>query len=221
MKISEGSVRDSLSLLERALVNQVLDDKELDLESAQKIFGYFDRSKLIELIKLALEGKETKTLEKFRKISDQGVDPKIFLNDFLEIIYFIKNIKIFGKMDISFSLSEHDINEIKYLSNQIDTETLIMFWQFTLKTLEELNIVINQNLSIEMFLIRLIHLKKIPKLNELLSNLENIEDKIDLNEIKKLSSKKNDIQNDVTVNRPKFSEQIKNIVQEKKENSKK
>ena len=34
-----------------------------------------------------------------------------------------------------------------------------MFWQFTIKTLEELDVVSNQHLSIEMFLIRLIHLK--------------------------------------------------------------
>ena len=35
---------------------------------------------------------------------------------------------------------------------------LIVFWQFTIKTLNELDIVSNQHLSIEMFLIRLIHL---------------------------------------------------------------
>ena len=35
---------------------------------------------------------------------------------------------------------------------------LIIFWQFTIKTLDELDIVSNQHLSIEMFLIRLIHL---------------------------------------------------------------
>ena len=217
VKISEGSVRDGLSLLERALINQILDNKELDLNSAQKIFGYFDRSQLIELIKLVFEGDEALTLEKFRKISDQGVDPKIFLNDFLEIIYFIKNIKIFGKMEISFSLSESNIGEIQWLSNQIDSETLITIWQFTLKTLEELNIVSNQNLSIEMFLIRLIHLKKIPKLSELLSSLENSEDKINLEEIEKLSNKKNEIKSDIIEDKRKFADQIKNVVQEKME----
>ena len=41
VKISEGSVRDALSLLDRGLLS--LDsDKELDLSAAQKIFGYFD-----------------------------------------------------------------------------------------------------------------------------------------------------------------------------------
>ena len=41
------------------------------------------------------------------------------------------------------------------------SQTLLLFWQFAIKTLGELDIVNNQNLSIEMFLIRLIHLKKI------------------------------------------------------------
>ena len=35
---------------------------------------------------------------------------------------------------------------------------LILFWQFTIRTLEELEIVSNQNLSIEIFLMRLIYL---------------------------------------------------------------
>ena len=34
-----------------------------------------------------------------------------------------------------------------------------MFWQFTIKTIDELEIVSNPNLSVEMFLIRLIYLK--------------------------------------------------------------
>ena len=95
-----------------------------------------------------------------------GIDPKIFLNDFLEILYLMKNIKIFDEKEIVFSLSDTEIKVIEQLSSQIDIETLIMYWQFTLRSLEELNIVANQNLSIEMFLIRLIHLKKIPKLED-------------------------------------------------------
>ena len=36
---------------------------------------------------------------------------------------------------------------------------MILFWQFTIQTLNELDIVSNQHISIEMFLLRLIHLK--------------------------------------------------------------
>jgi DNA polymerase-3 subunit gamma/tau len=217
VKISEGSVRDGLSLLDRALITQKIEQKELNLESAQKIFGYFDKSHLIELMKLIFQGKEEQALLKFRSISDLGIDPKIFLNDFLEILYFMKNINIFGKNEISFSLSDNQSNEIEQLSSQVDIETLIMFWQFGIKSLEELNIVSNQNLSIEMFLIRLIHLKEIPKLEELLNSKETSQDKTSSKKTKILSNIKNEIKKNIIKEINQSTDQIKNVIQEKKE----
>ena len=217
VKISEGSVRDGLSLLDRALITQKIEQKELNLESAQKIFGYFDKSHLIELMKLVFQGKEEQAILKFRSISDLGIDPKIFLNDFLEILYFMKNINIFGKNEISFSLSDNQTNEIEQLSSQVDIETLIMFWQFGIKSLEELNIVSNQNLSIEMFLIRLIHLKEIPKLEELLNSKETSQDKTSSKKTETLSNIKNEIKKDIIKETNQSTDQIKNIIQEKKE----
>jgi DNA polymerase-3 subunit gamma/tau len=160
VKISEGSVRDALSLLDRALLT--LDqDKELDLASAQKIFGYFDKSQLIILFQLIFEGKETEVLNTYREIYNQGIEPKIFINDFLELLYYFKNIESINIDGTNFSLNDEEFNRIKEISETISNETLILFWQFTIKVLEELDIVSNQNLSIEMFLIRLIHLKDI------------------------------------------------------------
>ncbi|MDB0066761.1 DNA polymerase III subunit gamma/tau [Candidatus Pelagibacter sp.] len=160
VKISEGSVRDALSLLDRALLT--LDkDKELDLASAQKIFGYFDKSQLISLFKYIFEGKETEVLNTYREIYNQGIEPKIFINDFLELLYYFKNIESLNIDSTNFSLNDEEFNKIKEISKKINNETLILFWQFTIKALEELEIVLNQHLSMEMFLIRLIHLKGI------------------------------------------------------------
>ena len=58
-------------------------------------------------------------------------------------------------------MNDEEFNKIKDLSEKVNNEILILFWQFTIKTLEELDIVSNQHLSMEMFLIRLIHLKEI------------------------------------------------------------
>ena len=160
VKISEGSVRDALSLLDRALLT--LDkDKELDLSSAQKIFGHFDKSQLINLFQLIFEGKEIEVLNTYREIYNQGVEPKIFINDFLELLYYFKNIESLNIDSANFSLNDDEFNKIKKISEDINSETLILFWQFTIKALEELDIVSNQHLSMEMFLIRLIHLKSI------------------------------------------------------------
>ena len=180
VKISEGSVRDALSLLDRALLT-FDKDKELDLAAAQKIFGYFNKSQLINLFQLIFEGKETKVLNTYREIYDQGVEPKTFINDFLELLYYFKNIESLNIDGTNFSLNEDEFNKIEKISQNVSNETLILFWQFTIKTLEELDVVSNQHLSIEMFLIRLIHLKSIknvskiyPENNELNQNNKKI-----------------------------------------------
>ncbi len=63
VKISEGSVRDALSLLDRALLSFDT-EKEIDLTTAQKIFGYFDKSHLIEMFNFILKGDENKVINK-------------------------------------------------------------------------------------------------------------------------------------------------------------
>ena len=162
VKISEGSVRDALSLLDRALLT--LDkNRELDLSAAQKIFGYFDKSQLITLFELIFEGKEKEVLNTYREIYNQGVEPKIFINDFLELLYYFKNINSLDIDGTNFSLNDEEFKKIQEISGKVNNETLILFWQFTIKTLEELDIVSNQHLSMEMFLIRLTHLKKMNK----------------------------------------------------------
>ena len=199
VKISEGSVRDALSLLDRAMLS-LDNDIELDLVAAQKIFGYFDKSQLIDLFELILKGEEDKVINTYRKIYDQGVEPKVFINDFLELLYYFKNINSLSLESTNFSLNDDEFEKIKNIENQVKPDTLILFWQFTISTLEELDIVSNQHLSIEMFLIRLMYLSS----TKSKTKMDDIKDFNNSNEIKEknLSSP--------TVN------QIKNIAQEEK-----
>merc|ERR1711966_354371 len=170
VKISEGSVRDALSLLDGALLT-LSKDKELDLKSAQKIFGYFDKSQLISLFEFILKGNEKEVLSIYREIYNQGVEPKVFLNDFLEILYYFKNANSLSMDGTNFELNDEEFDKIKEISRNIKNEILILFWQFCIKSLSELEIVSNQHLSIEMFLIRLIHLKDIKNINS--ENIKN------------------------------------------------
>ncbi|MBD1156647.1 DNA polymerase III subunit gamma/tau [Pelagibacterales bacterium SAG-MED20] len=213
VKISEGSVRDALSLLDRALLT-LEKDRELDLISAQKIFGYFDKSQLINLFQLIFEGKEKEVLNIYREIYNQGIEPKVFINDFLELLYYFKNIESLNIDGTNFSLNDEEFNQIKKISENINNKSLILFWQFTIKTLEELDIVSNQNLSIEMFLIRLIHLKSIDDSSNVhYESLELTNNK----EVSHTSSSQKIENNDLFEIKDKAETvgQIKNIVQEK------
>ena len=205
VKISEGSVRDALSLLDRALLS--LDGtKELDLSHAQKIFGYFDKSQLIDLFNLILKGDEDNLIQSYRKIYNQGIEPKVFINDFLEILYYFKNINTLSIESTNFLLNDIEFNKIKEISGKINSKVLILFWQFTIQTLGELDIVSNQHLSIEMFLLRLIHIQDFKPKNRSESDNEKSLRQED-NDKNNIPSKK--INNDTV-------DQIKNISQETK-----
>jgi len=215
VKISEGSVRDALSLLDRALLS-LNSNAEFNLTTAKKIFGYFDKSQLINLFKLIFQGDEKEVLKMYRSIYDQGVEPKTFINDFLELLYYFKNIELLKVNGTNFSLNDEEFESIKEIAKEVKSEILILFWQFTIKTLDELDIVSNQNLSIEMFLIRLIYLKNISNISEIID-----ENKI-LNE-SKINNENNEINMNNQYNdnddlfdlKNKTIGQIKNVIQEK------
>ena len=170
-KASEGSVRDSLSLLDRALISHNLPDGEIKEEHVRKMLGIADRSKILELLKFVLQGDQDKSIGQLRQMIDEGIEPKSFLNDLLEVIYFVIQKKNLDKLDSDLSISEAELESIDSISKGIDKSTLIIFWQFILKGMEELSIVNNLNLSLEMLIIRLIHLKGMPTYEGVLEEL--------------------------------------------------
>tara|TARA_Y100000590_G_scaffold467007_1_gene644308 strand:+ start:52 stop:1725 length:1674 start_codon:yes stop_codon:yes gene_type:complete len=213
IKISEGSVRDALSLLDRALVS-LEEGKELDLENAQKIFGRFDKSNLIDLFKHIFLGEEKKVIDIYRSFYDQGIEPKVFLNDFLELLYYFKNISHLKVDGTNFNLNDNEFNAIKELANSVDNESILLFWQFTIKTLEEMDVVSDQHIAIEMFLIRLMYIRRISNLNK----FENNDAKSSEANVNNLKEKK--IEDDLFDLKSKTIDQIKNVVQEKKHSEK-
>ena len=80
--------------------------------------------------------------------------------------------KNLGNFEVDLSISESEIEIIDEISKNIDTSTLVVFWQFILKTLEELSIVTNPILALEMLIIRLIHLKDLPSYEGVLNLIE-------------------------------------------------
>ena len=209
VKMSEGSVRDSLSLLDRIFLSEN-NSKAIDLKSAQEIFGYFDKSYLLDLINNLLNGDEQKVSELYRNIYNQGIEPKLFLNNFLEIIYYLKNFKNIKNSNQSIEFIDFDIKKIEELSNRVDNKTLLLFWEFSVDMINEINLISNQHIAIEMFLIRLLHLKT--KFSDSVTNLKNFENNQEKIEkvTKELQKKIEPVQSDnKTIDQLKFSTQKK------------
>ena len=180
-KTSEGSVRDSLSLLDRALISQNHTAKIVDENHLREMLGIADRSKILEILQLLIQGDQKKTIIQLRKLINGGLNPVNFLNDLLEIIHFVLQKKELEDSNNDIPLSETENEMINLISKEVNTPTLIIFWQFILKSLDELSIVSNQILLLEMLIIRLLHLRDIPSYESLLDVLK----KNNSNEIEK------------------------------------
>ncbi len=228
VKISEGSVRDALSLLDRALISN--NKNSLDFDTVQKIFGYVDKSSYLDLLEFIFNANEKDVIDHYKKIYNSGVEPNIFLNEFLEILYFLKNISLIKVEGTNFSLNDNDYKRIVSLAKKIEPNEILLFWEFTLKTIKEIHIVSNPNLSLEMFLIQLIYIKNKFSLKntdkghkrtkKIVNNEENFMKKNDLiSQIKniKQTDEKPEKKNNESMINPQSLEDIIKICLEKKE----
>jgi DNA polymerase-3 subunit gamma/tau len=75
------------------------------------------------------------------------------------------------------SVSEAEVQMVDKYSKNIDMQDIGLFWQLTIKTIDNLKIVGNENLTLEMYIMQLMHLKSIDERKEV-SNLENTSIKI-------------------------------------------
>ena len=172
VKAAEGSVRDSLSLLDRTLVSQNIEEKEIDENFIRKMLGIADKSKILDLLSFIFQGDQNKSILQLRELINEGIEPNNFLNDLLEIIYFIQQKKSMGSSDANLLISASEQETIDSISKDISMSTLIVFWQFILKVLDELLIVSNPILSLEMLIVRLVHLKDMPSYENILESLK-------------------------------------------------
>ena len=160
-RASEGSVRDGISLLDRALISQTTQDKQVTDEDVRKMLGLADRSKLLFLFKEILSGNQKEAVGHLRELIDNGLDAKNFLNDILELLYLFNRRINLGPIEKDLMISESEIEMINQYAKNVDNQDLGIFWQITIKTMEDIRIVGNENLALEMYVMQLMHVKSI------------------------------------------------------------
>lgn len=216
-KASEGSVRDALSILDQSISTFNVLGEEITEISVRIMLGIADRSRIIDIVRLVIDGNKAKALDEAQEIFDLGADPKLVLQDMLEVIYLISRSKSFGKIENDLTVSESESDLIFSLSKDIDFSYISMIWQFILKGIEELNFVPNHFLSFQMLIMRLVHLKDLPSPEQVIDDVINS----DTLEIAKSPEQKddfNEIKPGTIINKQTSAKtQIKSTAQEKAE----
>ncbi len=172
-RTSEGSVRDSILLLDRVLISQTITEgKQIEEPDVRQMLGLADKSKIISLFKEVLSGNEKDALNFLNQLIEDGLDAKNFLNDILEVLYLFSRKISLGPIEKDMSISESDVRMVDQYSKNIDMQDIGLFWQLTIKTIDDLRIVGNENLTLEMYIMQLIYLKNLDTRKENM-NLEN------------------------------------------------
>ena len=208
-RTSEGSVRDAISLLDRVLISQSINlGKQIEEPNVRLMLGLADRSKIISLFKEVLSGNEKDALKLLHELINDGLEAKNFLNDILEVLYLFSRKISLGPIEKDMSVSEAEVQMIDQYSKNIDMQDIGLFWQLTIKTIDDLRVIGNENLILEMYIMQLVHLKNIDSKKEI-TNLEN-----DSNQISNDILKGKKIDDQPTENIPnQIKNQLKNINQ--------
>jgi DNA polymerase-3 subunit gamma/tau len=119
-----------------------------------------------------LSGDEKNALNILKELINDGLDAKNFLNDILEVLYIFSRRISLGPIEKDMSVSEAEVQMIDQYSKNIDMQDIGLFWQLTIKTIDDLRIVGNENLTLEMYIMQLVHLKNIDAKKQI-KNLEN------------------------------------------------
>ena len=206
-RTSEGSVRDAISLLDRALISQSINEnKPLEEQDVREMLGLAEKGKVISLLKEVFDGNEKESLKYLKELIENGLDAKNFLNDILEVLYLFSRRINLGPIEKDMSISETDALMIDQYTKNLDMQDIGLFWQLTIKTIDDLRVVGNENLTLEMYIMQLVHLKNI---NEKMTEGEN---SISINQ-ENFSEKNIEIKTTEANNPDKIKSQLKNTNQ--------
>ena len=125
------------------------------------MLGLADKTKIIILLKEIFNGSSTQSIKLLKDLFNDGVDAKNFLNDILEILSLINRKLVLGSIENDKILPEEEIKLIDNIAKGININDVGLFWQYTLKTIEDLKSIGEEEIILEMYVLQLLHLKGI------------------------------------------------------------
>lgn len=167
---SEGSMRDSLSLLDQVIS---FCGKKITHEQVVEILGLTDRTLLSTTLKAIYTGDVKATMGVAEKVFKFGYDPKQFAQDLLEHIRNLMIVKVSGEKRPEFlDLPDNEIEELTKISSQLSNEDIHFLFDMTLKGVNDVMRATDPSIVLEMLLLRMSQAPRLTALEDLLAQIE-------------------------------------------------
>ncbi len=156
---SEGSVRDSLSLLDQAISHS---DAKVTAAMARDMLGLADKTKVIDIFENITKGDTPTALGILKELYDASADPVLIVQDLLEFTYLVTKLKILPNLSLAGFVPENEVKRARELAEKLQMSYLTRCWQMLLKGLSEAKVAPNTFSAVEMILIRLTYISDAP-----------------------------------------------------------
>jgi len=168
-RAADGSVRDGLSLLDRALA--LGQGVEIGEDQVREMMGLADRSQLFDLFDLLMQGRTAGALALLGELYQSGADPGLVLQDLLDLTHWLTRIKLMPEAAEDPAAAEIERRRGRDLAGRLSVSVLTRCWQMLLKGLGEVQGAPSPLQAAEMALIRLTHAADMPPPAELAKRL--------------------------------------------------
>jgi len=167
-RAAEGSVRDSLSLLDQAIAHAA---GAVRGEDVRQMLGLADRARIVDLFEALMRGDMAAALKELRDQYDSGADPMVVLTDLAEFTHFVTRVKVVPAVAQDISLSEVERTRGHAFATQLSMRVLSRTWQMLLKGLADVKDAGRPLAAAEMVLVRIAYAADLPAPDEVLRSL--------------------------------------------------
>jgi DNA polymerase-3 subunit gamma/tau len=168
-RAAEGSVRDSLSLLDQAIAHE--DAGAITAESVRAMLGLADRGRILDLFEKIMAGEVATALNELADLYNRGADPLAIMQDLLEITHFLTRVRIAPAAEGFFDGGSAEAKRAAEMARKLSVPSLTRAWQMLLKGLLEVRDATRPIHAAEMALIRLAYATDLPPTDKLVRDL--------------------------------------------------
>jgi DNA polymerase-3 subunit gamma/tau len=167
-RAAEGSVRDSLSLLDQAISHAA---GSIRAEDVRQMLGLVDRSRIIELFDALMRGDIARALAELRDQYDSGADPMTVLTELAAFTHFVTRVKIVPSVAEDRTLAETERKRGREFAAGLSIPLLSRTWQMLLKGIAEVRDAARPIAAAEMVLVRIAYAANLPSPEDVIRSL--------------------------------------------------
>jgi DNA polymerase-3 subunit gamma/tau len=167
-RAAEGSVRDALSILDRAIA---FGGSEVKADAVRGLLGLADRTRIFDLLETVLKGDAGGALKQLDALNRDGAEPGQVIADLADAVHAVTLVKAAGAASADPAASEAERGRAADLAQRLSMPSLARAWQMLLKGHEEVRGSPRPPAAADMVLVRLAYAAELPPPGELARRL--------------------------------------------------